>query len=94
MPLVSTQTILKLAEEKNFALPAFNVPIPEFILWVLEEGEEMRAPLIIQVAPVEYEALDIRMFYGTLLFLSQKFSIPFSLHLDLSLIHILLDRYR
>ena len=44
MPLVSTQTILKLAEEKNFALPAFNVPIPEFILWVLEEGEEMRAP--------------------------------------------------
>jgi len=42
----------------------------------------MRAPLIIQVAPVEYEALDIRMFYGTLLFLSQKFSIPFSLHLD------------
>ena len=82
MPLVSTQTILKLAEEKNFALPAFNVPIPEFILWVLEEGEEMRAPLIIQVAPVEYEALDIRMFYGTLLFLSQKFSIPFSLHLD------------
>jgi len=82
MPLVSTKTILKLAEEKNFALPAFNVPIPEFILWVLEEGEEMRSPLIIQVAPVEYEALDIRMFYGTLLFLSQRFSIPFSLHLD------------
>ncbi len=77
MPLVSTQTILKLAEEKNFALPAFNVPIPEFILWVLEEGEEMRAPLIIQVAPVEYEALDIRMFYGTLLFYLRNFLYPF-----------------
>lgn len=82
MPLVTTKSILHIAEEKNFALPAFNIPIPEFILWVLEEAEELRAPVIIQVAPIEYKALDIRMFYGTLVALSERFSIPFSLHLD------------
>jgi len=82
MPLVKTKSVLAIAEEKNFALPAFNIPIPEFILWVLEEAEELRAPVIIQVAPVEYRALDIRMFYGTLQSLSERFSIPFSLHLD------------
>lgn len=82
MPLVTTKDVLRIAEEKNFALPAFNIPIPEFILWVLEEAENLRAPVIIQVAPVEYKALDIRMFYGTLQALSERFSIPFSLHLD------------
>ncbi len=82
MPLVKTKNVLAIAEEKNFALPAFNIPIPEFILWVLEEAEELRAPVIIQVAPVEYKALDIRMFYGTLQSLSERFSVPFSLHLD------------
>ncbi len=82
MPLVSTKTLLNIAEEKNFALPAFNIPIPEFILWILEEAETLRAPVIIQVAPVEYKALHIAMFRGTLLSLSEHFSVPFSLHLD------------
>lgn len=82
MPLVPAASLLALAEEEGFALPAFNVPLLEFVLWVLEEGERLRAPVIIQVAPVEYKALDIRMFHGTLLFLSERFSIPFSLHLD------------
>jgi ketose-bisphosphate aldolase len=82
MPLVPSSVLLRLAEEGNFALPAFNVPVPEFILWILEEGERLRAPVIIQVAPVEYQTLDIRMFYGALLLLSERFSIPFAFHLD------------
>lgn len=82
MPLVPTKFLLRIAEEQCFALPAFNVPLPEFILWILEEGEALRAPLVIQVAPVEYRALDIRMLYGALLFLSERFSVPFAFHLD------------
>lgn len=82
MPLVPTSLLLRLAEEREFALPAFNIPVFEFILWVLEEAEKLRAPVIIQVAPVEYRALDIRAFRGILLSLSEHFSIPFSLHLD------------
>lgn len=82
MPLVPSGMLLRLAEEGNFALPAFNVPVPEFILWILEESEKLRSPVIIQVAPVEYQALDLRMFYGTLLFLSERFLIPFAFHLD------------
>lgn len=82
MPLVPTSFLLRLAEERAFALPAFNVPVLEFVLWILEEAERLRAPVIIQVAPVECQALDIRVFYGVLLSLSERFSIPFSLHLD------------
>lgn len=82
MPLVPTASLLALADEKGFALPTFNVPLLEFVLWILEEGERLRAPVIIQVAPVEYKALDIRLFHSMLLSLSERFSIPFSLHLD------------
>ncbi len=82
MPLVPTSFLLRLAEERAFALPAFNVPVLEFVLWVLEEAERLHAPVIVQVAPVEYQALDIRVFHGVLLSLSERFSIPFSLHLD------------
>lgn len=82
MPLVSTKYLIELAEKKEFALPAFNSPHLEFMTWILEEAEELRSPVMIQFAPVEYYFLDIAALSEALHALSRKFSVPFSLHLD------------
>ncbi len=82
MPLVPTQHLVDMAERENFALPAFNAPHLEFMMWVLEEAEHKRSPVIIQIAPVEYHFLDINALAEGLKALSYRFSIPFSLHLD------------
>ncbi|MCX6088817.1 MAG: class II fructose-bisphosphate aldolase, partial [Candidatus Atribacteria bacterium] len=82
MALVSTRELIEIAEKGNFALPAFNVPSLEFILWVLEEAEERKSPVILQLAPVEYRLLDLAAISASVVALSGKFSIPFSLHLD------------
>ena len=82
MSLVSTKTLIELAEKGNFALPAFNSPHLEFMTWILEEAEELHSPVMIQFAPVEYYFLDITALSDALHALSKKFSVPFSLHLD------------
>ncbi|NLJ37418.1 MAG: class II fructose-bisphosphate aldolase [Candidatus Atribacteria bacterium] len=82
MPLVSTKYLIELAEKKEFALPAFNSPHLEFMIWILEEAENLHSPVIIQFAPVEYYFLDITALSDALHALSRKYSVPFSLHLD------------
>ncbi len=76
------QHLVEIAERGNFALPAFNAPHLEFMMWVLEEAEQKRSPVIIQIAPVEHHFLDINALAEGLKALSYRFSIPFSLHLD------------
>lgn len=82
MPLVSAKYLIELAEKKEFALPAFNSPHLEFMIWILEEAESLHSPVIIQFAPVEYYFLDITALSDALHALSRKYSVPFSLHLD------------
>ena len=49
--LVNLQTIIAMAEEKNFCVPAFNVYNTETIMGIIDAAEEKRAPVIIQVYP-------------------------------------------
>ena len=46
--LVNFQTILKDADEKGYAVPAFNVYNMETVMGVIKAAEEKRAPVIIQ----------------------------------------------
>ena len=46
--LVNLQTILKDADEKGYAVPAFNVYNMETVMGVISAAEELRAPVIIQ----------------------------------------------
>ena len=49
--LVTLKEIIDLAEQGNFAIPAFNVYNTETIMGVLKAAEEEKAPIIIQVYP-------------------------------------------
>lgn len=46
--LVNLKEILAIAEEKNFAIPAFNVYNMETTMGIIRAAEELRAPVIIQ----------------------------------------------
>ena len=46
--LVNLQTILKDADERGYAVPAFNVYNMETVMGVIKAAEELRAPVIIQ----------------------------------------------
>ncbi len=46
--LCSLQSILKLAEKGEFAIPAFNVYNMETVMGVLQAAEELRSPVIMQ----------------------------------------------
>src|SRR5690554_3005097 len=49
MMLVTMEKILKDAEDKGYAVPAFNGYNLETVQAILETAEEMRAPVILQV---------------------------------------------
>ena len=49
--LVNFQTILKDADEKGYAVPAFNVYNMETVMGAIKAAEETRAPVILQIYP-------------------------------------------
>ena len=80
--LVNFQTILKDAEEKGYAVPAFNVYNMETVMGVIQAAEEMRSPVIMQF----YSRLATTGFADYLapiiLKAAEKASVPVCMHLD------------
>ena len=80
--LVNFQTILKDADEKGYAVPAFNVYNMETVMGVIKAAEEQRAPVIIQF----YSRLATTGFADYLapviLKAAEKASVPVCMHLD------------
>ena len=80
--LVNFQTILKDANEKGYAVPAFNVYNMETVMGVIKAAEEQRSPVIIQF----YSRLASTGFTDYLapviLAAAAKASVPVCMHLD------------
>jgi fructose-bisphosphate aldolase class II len=80
--LVNFQTILKDADEKGYAVPAFNVYNMETVMGVIQAAEEQRAPVIIQF----YSRLATTGFVDYLapiiLKAAEKATVPVCIHLD------------
>ena len=80
--LVNFQTILKDADEKGYAVPAFNVYNMETVMGVIRAAEEQRSPVIIQF----YSRLATTGFVDYLapiiLKAAEKATVPVCMHLD------------
>ena len=80
--LVNFQTILKDADEKGYAVPAFNVYNMETVMGVIQAAEEQRSPVIMQF----YSRLATTGFVDYLapviLKAAEKASVPVCMHLD------------
>ena len=82
MPLVTTNEMLKKAQEGHYAVGAFNVENMEMVMAVIKAAEEMKAPVIMQTTPstVKYAGLDY--FFAMVKTAAEKASVPVAMHLD------------
>ena len=80
--LVTLKEILKIAEEKNIAVGAFNAPNLESLQAVMSAAEEVQLPVIIQFAPV-HETFNLLADMGPLMMsYAKRVSVPICVHLD------------
>ncbi len=79
--LMNMKSILAVANENNFAIPAFNTPDSMIMRGVLEASEEMNAPVIIEVHPDEL-SFARPSFITALVEEAHKSPVPVCIHLD------------
>ena len=80
--LVNLKTILDIAEEGNFCVPAFNVYNMETVIGVLHAAEEERAPIIMQVYPRLMKEETGYFLSPSILAAAKKATVPVCFHLD------------
>lgn len=79
--LVTMKELLDIANEKGFAVGAFNATESSLFKAVVETAEEQNAPAIVQVAPGEFN-FATKEFYTYVKERLEKSPVPFALHLD------------
>lgn len=82
MALVDTKTLLSFAEENNMAIGAFNVSNMEMVLGAIKAAEEMKSPIILQIAEARLKHTPLDLFGPMLLAAAKKSTVNISVHLD------------
>ncbi|HJA13137.1 MAG TPA: class II fructose-1,6-bisphosphate aldolase [Candidatus Mediterraneibacter merdipullorum] len=82
MPLVTTNEMLRKAQEGHYAVGAFNVENMEMVMAVIKAAEEMNAPVIMQTTPstIRYAGLDY--YLAMVRTAAERASVPVAMHLD------------
>ena len=80
--LVNLKEILNMAEEGNYAIPAFNVYNMETCMGVIAAAEELKAPVILQVYPRLFKEETGYYLSPVILAAAKKASVPVCFHLD------------
>lgn len=81
-PLVNTKDLFKLALEQKFAIGAYNVNNMELLQAIVEAGEELRAPLILQVSAGARKYANATYLIKLAEAALETTTIPIALHLD------------
>ena len=79
--LMNMKDLLAVANEHNFAVPAFNVSSNMILKGVMHTGEEMQAPVIIAIHPDELEFVE-DSFVKAVIEEAHKATVPVCVHLD------------
>lgn len=82
MPLVTSKEMLYQAQKDHYAVGAFNVENMEMIMAVIEAGEEMQSPVILQTTPSTVNYVDLNLYYASVKARADQASVPVALHLD------------
>ena len=80
--LVNLIEILKLAEEKNCAIGAFNTPNLECITAVLSAAERLNVPVILSHAELHEPVAPLSVIGPVMMEAAKKASVPVCVHLD------------
>ena len=79
--LMNMADLLAVANEHNFAVPAFNVSSSMILKGVMHTCEEMQAPVIIAIHPDELEFVE-DSFVKAVIDEANKTTVPVAVHLD------------
>jgi len=79
---VSFKEILTDAYRNQYAVGAFNCLSLENVLGAIQAAEELRSPIIIQLAEVQFPYSPIELMAPVFLEVARKASIPVAVHLD------------
>ena len=80
--LVTLSEILKDANERHYAVGAFNYLSLENVMGALEAAEELRSPIILQLAEVQFPEAPMEMMAPLYLEAAKRSSVPVCVHLD------------
>ncbi len=80
--LVNMGSLLSLAQERKYAVGAFNVYSYETIRGVLDCAEQMQAPVILAFGERYLKNLDFETVYSMVQSAARNVTVPFALHLD------------
>ncbi len=82
MALVNLKTLLDLAEEGGYAIPAFNVYNMETVMGVAQAAEELQAPVIFQVYSRLFDGPNAAFLSALIRHAAAQLSVPVAFHLD------------
>lgn len=80
--LVNLVEILNLAEEKHFAVGAFNTPNLECILAVVDTAEKLNVPVILSHAQLHEDVAPLDKIGPVMLEAARRANVPVCVHLD------------
>jgi fructose-bisphosphate aldolase, class II len=82
MGLVKMKNILGKAEEGNYGVGAFSVANMEMVLGAIKAAEELRSPLILQIAEVRLNHSPLHMIGPLMVEAAKNASVPVAVHFD------------
>lgn len=82
MPLVTTLEMLKDAQQKHYAVGAFNIENMEMAQAVIAAAEAQRAPVIIQTTPGTLKYAKPATYAAIVASLAKEATVPVAMHLD------------
>jgi len=82
MPLTTTDTMLRNAQEGNYAIGAFNAENMEMVQAVIDAAEELNAPVIIQTTPSTVRYASLELYLANVSAAAKAAKVPVAMHLD------------
>ena len=80
--LVTLSEILRDANERHYAVGAFNCLSLENVMGALEAAEQLRSPIILQLAEVQFPEAPMELMAPLYLQAAKRSSVPVCVHLD------------
>lgn len=82
MPLVTMREIFVSAEEDNFGIGAFSVANMEMVMGAIQAAEELRSPIILQIAEVRLKHSPLHLIGPLMVEAAKQSVVPVAVHFD------------
>lgn len=80
--LVPFRKILADAHQRGYAVGAFNCLSIEHVMGVIQAAEQLRSPIILQVAEIQFPYAPLELMVPAFIEVAQRATVPVAVHLD------------